>query len=84
MKAVISASFLTRKVAEFVQFACPAPYAREGIVPSDLGRPRDLGVRYIWIIFLKNAEYTSEWELWKRTHGKMYPTDAEELCRRTI
>ena len=29
-------------------------------------------------------DYTAEWELWKRTHGKQYTTDAEELHRHTI
>ncbi|XP_011406938.1 PREDICTED: silicatein-like [Amphimedon queenslandica] len=29
-------------------------------------------------------EYTAEWELWKRTNGKDYSSDKEELYRQTI
>ncbi len=36
------------------------------------------------IVTASAFKYTTEWEMWKREHGKVYKTEIEELARQTI
>lgn len=38
----------------------------------------------VFAVYASAFEFTTEWELWKHTHGKQYGSDGEELHRQTI